>query len=205
MYEASGVGLYYLAISVLNIIMIISKFGLENSLIKYIAILYNKKCGASIKEVERKSIIFSGILSIILTIIVIWLSDVISNVFFQKKNLKDILNIIILATLPYTLSSIYSSILKGIGEIKKALFYESTLIPLLNVLLMSLTIFIFKDNSYISIGVVYVCSSIIAILVIFMSWKNSKKILNNDVDENFRYKDIIDTAKPLLVSSTNYL
>lgn len=207
MFDTSTVGLYYLAISVFNIAIIISKMGLENSLIKYVSIENSEKNGRTIKEIIISSIIIVSIISIILIIFIAIFSYKISIGIFHEQKLSLMIKVVILAILPNALLSICASSLKGLGKIQEGMFLESAGVPFINVVLLIIFYYVFNyKNSFVLISISYVISNIFISLVSFGVLKRNTKHLNDKKDNNFNVQVLMKTAVPLLiVASTNYL
>ena len=205
-YDASGVGLFYLAISVLNILMLFSKLGMENAIIKYVSILKQSENAKAISGLKRSSTKLTLSISIAGTVVCILGSGVICNYIFHKSNLRDILIFIVIANIPFSISMILVSFLKGFGDIKHALFLESAFIPTLNVILILITIYWFRIESFIMIGFTYLFTTVILLAVVLIRDRKVSKTLKDNNDELFEFKTLLITARPLLlVASTNYL
>lgn len=204
-FVVGGVGLYYLAISILNLTLIIAKMGFENALIKYISVLYAGKYGISVKRVTKNSAQISASIAIALLTFIFIFSEEISMNIFNKPELTNILRIIICSLLPSVISAILISMLKGINHVKIALVFESAVVPTLNVFMIFLFFFLMR-NDYTVIAYVYLISCVLQCLILCLICIVYISRLNDKIDNTFKFKSVMDTAKHLLlVNSTNYL
>ncbi len=205
-YDASGIGLYSLAISVFNILLMISKFGMENALIKYVSILKKENNGNAIKNIKKSSVKLTLGISLSCVLLCIIASGFICDVIFSKSNLRSILLVVIWTTVPYALSKIYISFIKGMGSIKIAMFLDSALMPILDIVMIIVVIFCLNNDEYLIIGFVHVISAIIVMISSIIIYRDNVKKISYSNNEKFDFKNVIQTARPLFwVTSTNYL
>lgn len=206
MFSANIVGLYYLAVSVLTIVNIFAKLGLENAIIKYVSIEYKEKNGITILQIVKKSLTIVIIFSICLIGLILLLARFISINIFNDSNMILLLEIMIFSILPNSILAIAISCLKGLGQYQKSMFLESVASPLLNSIILIALYFIIEINSYFIIAISYLISYIIVTLIGTYTLKNSIKNLPNNYDIYFQYNKVIRTAIPLLiVASCNYI
>lgn len=206
LFSVEEVGLYYLAVSVFALVSVLCKFGLENALIKYISIYNESNKGGTIKEILKKSLKLVLGISIISIFIIIIFAVFISTFIFKKPMLYIYLRIIIFSVLPNSVLAIYIACLKGIGEPQKAMFLESFLVPFINMVLLMVYYFVFKNSISSFLCISYLLSNIIVSLIGGKLIYKKISLLNDNNDETFEFKRVVNTALPLLmVASTNYI
>jgi len=205
-FNSEGVGLYYLANSIIIVAIIISKFGFENALIKYISIYFNERKGGTIKLIEKKSVKISIILSIILMLLLVSGSHFVSTRIFDEYNLVFFLNIMTFSILPLTLVALYSAIFKGIDAVNLGMITESNIKPLFNILIIGIAIFLFSIDDIKAIPIGYLIGTIFTYALTMILWKKKKNKLNSSLDSSFKYHEVLKTARPLMmVNALNYI
>jgi len=114
MLGASEYGNLALALSVLNILVILSALGFEFALNKYIPVLLLEKNPQGIRLlVEKLTLIKLGI-SIALSIFIFFAADVLADWVFHKPGLGLYLRVMCLMVLPFSLEPIYRGLLTGL-------------------------------------------------------------------------------------------
>ena len=205
-FDAEGVGIYSLALSIITLGLIFSKFGLENALIKFSSIYKERNVGKTIRQLYRDSLFFSTITSIFIIIVLIIMAPIISKYIYKKENLMIPLIIMSLTVLPTTLLTITTATLKGLGQVKLAMFLESVLATLINILLLILFSTFFKVNNISFIIILYLVGYLITMLLSLYYGKKTKEHYNDKVDSSYKFKKVIEVSLPLLmVSSMNYI
>lgn len=205
-FEAGNYGLYTLAISIFNFLDMIAKFGLENSLIKYVSICREEGYDGTIKKMLRKSAVLSVLISCILYILVIVFAGVICDSIFKKADLRPLLYLIAFASIPHSVGMILNSAWKGMGKLKSGLFLSSAFVPSVNVILFLILIFGFGVRSHIILGVIYLTGTMLFFIFEIALWIKMGQKMSQKEKEDYEFKSVVDTARPLLfVASANYL
>ena len=86
-YGAEGLGLYSFSITILNIAVLIPKFGLDNGLVRILNETQTKGNKADFLSVIKRSSLFMLILSVIAMLVLYFLSEPISIMFFNNSGL----------------------------------------------------------------------------------------------------------------------
>lgn len=207
-FEAEGVGLYSLANSILNVFVIISAFGFENSIIKFVSIYFEEKEFAAIRKLEKYGFVISGFLSILSCICIFFLSGFISLNIFKKNELQPMLNIIILAVFPICSIRILSALLKGIDNIKEGLLIETVLPGLFNVIFLFTYFMLQKNRDNLFAVISFLTANIFSAGTSFLLWKKCKRKIDVCTEGRIQFEqnNFIKTSfNLLLVSATNYI
>lgn len=198
-------GTYNLCISIITVAIILGKFGLDNALIRFVAIYNNKNKGGTIKKIDADTTKFSLCISLFLVVLLFVLAPVILKLM-NKPYLTRTLRLMILAIIPNCLLNIKISIMKGIKKTQLALFFESCLTSLLNIILLLLGIVIFHIEDTDQIMSTYTIACYLSFIISYIYWIVIKRNYNSEEDESYKLKKIIDVALPLLmVASMNYV
>ncbi|KJR42583.1 stage V sporulation protein B, partial [Candidatus Magnetoovum chiemensis] len=94
---ANGAGVYFLALTVINFAVVIGRFGLFNSALRFAAENAAVKNWRAVKGIYRKTMIFSLLSSILVTLAVFILSPIISIKVFSQAALAEPLNLMALS------------------------------------------------------------------------------------------------------------
>ncbi len=135
--EASG--LFFVALSVLYLSIVIAKRGYETALLKHAAIAFDEKTKNDSNElaelyIEIKHTIIRS--AALVTGCLILFSPLIAKLLSDSNNLMIPLVIIILATLPMSLSAINTSVLKSCRKPVMATLCETVYMPIIFILLI---------------------------------------------------------------------
>jgi O-antigen/teichoic acid export membrane protein len=204
---AEKTGIYFLAVTFTSIGMILSRFGLDNFLLRSIAKYPDPKNQVNVFAICQKSIQIVVFSSIICSILILLISDWISNEIFTQPQLTNPLRIMALSILPGSLLALHSEMLRAIREIERSTFVQVIGIPLFCLLLCSPLIYF---GSIEGATTTYVIASILIYLLSLKFWKNStlfsEKVLLKDALKNFSTRSIIQDSLPFFwITSLNLL
>lgn len=198
---AESVGIYSLSLAIITITGIIGKFGLDTTILRLNAEYKSTDQKNKIITVSKIVFILSFLSSSIIAVLVFLFADDIAGKIFAKSSLTSSIKIVSFAIVPFALSTISSSALRGFKLITKAVFidYVAKFAYLLLFFLSGYLIFDITGNS-------------IAILIVLTSWAmfltglfwylaEIKKYINKET-EKIRIKTILKIAFPLILASS---
>lgn len=133
---AEKVGIYYLALTVTNIAIVVSMVGLNNSLVKYSAQSFANHDWKTLVEIHNGSIAIVAITSFIAMLLIIVLAPWLAGNIFHKQALCNPLRYVAITIIPINLVAIYVSIFKGLKKIISATVAESLYTSLFMILLL---------------------------------------------------------------------
>lgn len=198
-YGAETMGLYALSFTLLNIFVTIGIFGFDNALVKFVADYNSNNKLESVKEVYQKSLIIIIPISFILLTILFFNAKYLANMIFKNDELTHFFQIASIAIMPFVLLRVNTSIFRGLKKIKEFSFFESIIIPLLSILVLTISFFLYHSKEMIMIA--QVIAIILTFIFSFMLLKKSlsKEIILNKV---LKYKDILKVSFPMLLTSS---
>ena len=123
-YGAEAVGILSLCITFIGIATFISQFGFETSLVRFIAQFNATGKKDLIKECYFKSLKFVVPFSILITIFVFLLSDLLAIYLFKKPQLGKYFLLSSLAITPSVLIAINRGALRGLKKIRESSLFE---------------------------------------------------------------------------------
>lgn len=161
-----SLGVYYLTMTIISFLMVISRLGFDNLVVKTIAVLSRNNDLIAIKKFHQyvsKKILHLSIILIIGTVI---FSKSISNTFLDGAENNYGLLIVSCVLYFYNMIFIYSESLKANGNLNLSVCLPNILFPLLNIVNVSLLFPIYGNvgiflSVSISVIIVYIASLII--------------------------------------------
>lgn len=124
-----GFGIYSLALSIVMIVSAISRVGMENVLIKLIAINVKEDKLGKVLGIYQKVMLYTLSTAIILSGSLFLLTPWISQVYFTKPKLEQPLSIMAVAVIPLTLFTLHAYALQGIKKIAASTLVLSLITP----------------------------------------------------------------------------
>ena len=200
---SEGLGIVNFANKIGALLLILTMFGFNNVIIKFIAIAKGKLDDKGIATALKTSLIFNGLLSILIASIGAIVLPFILNMWSDNQDLYIPLLIAFVIIIPQTVSRAYGSALNGYGKIWQANLVNQTL----SVLLVGIGLLIYwgLDIQFtpISVLVLYAISRVFMTLTVIVLWKQT---FNSKIKGGFNLKPMFKMAKPmLLVSGTGII
>jgi O-antigen/teichoic acid export membrane protein len=126
---ANGVGEVLLAISVFKISVLIAKFGMEETMMRFVPVYIDQKDAQKLKGTIYFALKLCTVISIIFVFLILLLSKVIAINFFHSTMLLKLLPVIALAIPAGVIRDVIAGILKGYKDVYKALLPENLISP----------------------------------------------------------------------------
>jgi O-antigen/teichoic acid export membrane protein len=140
MLGADGVASYYLALSVVMIASVIARMGLSDTLLRYASSAISEKNWNELKLVYLRSLLIVIPLSLFSSLVLYLISDDLSLVLFDNKNVGSVMSIMALSIPFHALATMHAELLRGF---KKIVAFQSILgvvLPGVSILIMLLVI-----------------------------------------------------------------
>jgi len=193
---AQGVGVFALNDQIISICLIITMLGINNTLIREVAIYFDKKNSAGILNIIQTALRIIIPFSIVISIFAFIISSWLSNTLFNSFNLKQLISISLIAVPFQSISRIYASGLNGIRKIWQSNFVTESSSLILTLAILGL-IRIFKlPLSIINIAISFLLSRIIVSMTVYLYWKSS---FNFKDSPKFIPKFLLTASIPLLL------
>jgi len=201
-WTESEIGVYSLAYSLFEIFMIICTLGLINGLVRSIAHARGKNEIKKIPIFILSSIFYSFITSVIISIILFFLSDYISNNIFNESALIFPLKILAI-TLPFvTLYIIFIAIFRGYEQIRPFVYFRQILGRGLILFFVIIIIFLNYSFNYIFYGHLLTGVTILILILFYTIKKGKLKFLKNydfKLISSSETKELLSFSLPLLI------
>ena len=207
-YGAKVLGIYALSLTLLHIISIAGKIGMDVAIMKYISEFSLNRKWNSIDIISRKTIKLVLPISLVLTLLLIFFSDQIATSVFNKGYIGKYFRIVSIAIIPNIFLLINAEKLRGLKEIRSYSFLQFFSIPFLSFLIIGGSL-ILIHNEYIPV-VVLTISVIITFVISMFLWRGSfeKRILNfpgkgpGHDSSSLRYRELISLAVPIMFTNS---
>lgn len=198
---AESWGIYSICLAIVTISSIFARFGFDTTILRL-----NAEYKATNKEqylISLSKFVFkiSFLISLFISLIVFLFASFISAQIFGKPELTESVRLISLAIIPFSLSLIVSSALKGLKKITKAVFIEYVSKFALMLFLFLMWIFFFDLTIFSIVYIIVIASWLMFIISGYWYWRviNSS---NFSTETTIDWKPIFKIAMPLIMASS---
>jgi len=193
---SEGLGVVNFANKFGMILLILTMFGFQNVLIKFIAIAKAELDDNGIVSSLKTSLVFNGLLSIVIASAGAFTLPFVLETWFGNHDMYIPLLIVFVMLIPQTIARVYSSALNGYGKIWQANLVDQTLSPILVGLGILLFLNFEISFSTISVLVLYAISRLLLAFIVFVLWN---KTFKTEIKGQFNFKRMFNIAKPMLL------
>ncbi|MDC1505114.1 oligosaccharide flippase family protein [Winogradskyella sp.] len=199
---ADGVGIIGLSNRIVSLLMVLALLGLPQVIIKKVAIAKNESNFQQIGDVLHTVNIVMGLLSFLLTIILIVLSPWISNYIFNEPSLVIPLIISAIVMPAQVFSRIFGSALVGYKKIWQSNLVDQTLSAVVTGSLLLISWLCDVGITVNLVAVFYAVGRIVVTITVSGYWKTLYQFKGV---KNFISKELLKTSIPLLFVSMTLL
>jgi O-antigen/teichoic acid export membrane protein len=195
-YGAGQLGLFVTLTTITMIFTMLSKFGMDTSVLKINGGLWEAKKLNFLKKNIGSVIIFTFSISVIMSLILYLSSDLIQDIF-EKQQLGDYVQLMSITVITGTMISIVAAIFQSVRKIKEYAIFGTILVHLIFIILLFL-----EDNM--SVILKYVISNLIAFIIsgyyFFLFVRSINKQGNSKFFKGF--SKVLRLSYPMLISSS---
>ena len=200
-YGSSVLGMFALLITIINIISMVGRLGLDISLVRLISEFYsnNKRDIANSFYVSllKVVILFSSLLTIILFLI----APLITKYIFMNNIELINFRLSLLAVLPLVIISINMHSLRALKKIKSFTFLENISNYLFAIVLLYIFTRLFSKIEIIPL-LSFILSIFITMLISHILWSKNSKLLSIAHKTKIKIKDLLNLSLPILFSNS---
>jgi len=199
---AEAWGVFALCLAILNIAAIISRFGVDVSLLRYIPEFLTDY--SKVRDLVKKGILLVFTFSIVVSFGIFFLSEIIASVFLQNPYLTPFIQIVSFALIPFSLSLVIAQSFRGLKEIKHFTFFTQPARYVFAILFFfAFSYFGLLEQERIPIYSYVVGMFFVFLLGAFLLFKkiNGCEKLNFSIS----ISQMIKTSTPMMLSSSIYL
>lgn len=194
-------GVYFLVFTIVSILSVFTRWGLDRVLLKRVATLFEKNQALAIAYVY-KSIAFVSFFSL-LAMVVLWLLAPLFNSFFlESQEFLGALRLFVWVVLPMSLLFIISESFKSVGSPVLSMFLQSVVIPgcaILFAFVFSWTVGVGLSVAVIAYLMAVVVGLIVSLVYLFRFYPISKR------SGSIFFKELFHEGRPMLLVSAGAL
>ncbi len=194
---AGGLGEVLLALSVVNISAQIAKFGMEETMMRFIPFYLGQKDNERLKGTIYFALKLSFLFSIIFVSLIMLFSKFIAVNIFHSEGLSRLLPFAAVIILISVLNGVIGGIMKSFKETVKALLPQFFISPLLRIVIFLYLSIKVSDPLYAIVA--FVTGELLA-LIISITFLRQKTREIKTVNRNSEYKKIISVAYTMIVT-----
>ena len=196
MLGSEGLGIVSFANKFGMILLILTIFGFENVIIKFVAISKGNLDDGGIANSLKTSVFFNGLLSVIIASTGSLILSYVIDVWSINQDLYVPLLIVFFMLIPQTISRVYSSALNGYGKIWQSNLVNQTLTLILVGLGLILLFILNISLTPVNVLLLYALSRVLLVLIVLVLWK---KTFKSKIKGIFNLKPMLKMAKPMLL------
>lgn len=190
---AQGAGVYFLALSVVTIASVIARFGMDNTLLRFIAASAAVNDWAAIKGIAKKGLLLVSSLALVLTVVIVIIADWAALSIFNKPEMGSVLRIMALAIFPFSLVMLFAEMLRALKLVLGSQVIQGLLVPIINLTVLYGLIAILGA---LAAPISYLLAVTTAALLGWLLWRKATAQASNIVGD-FSWKKLLDSSIPL--------
>jgi O-antigen/teichoic acid export membrane protein len=199
---AGGIGEVILAITVVRISAQIAKFGMEETMMKFIPLYVNQKDDSRLKGTIAFTIKFCLLFSVSFALLVLMCSKFISINIFHSEGLLKLMPIVVVAIPAWVIRDVIGGILRGYKDALRALIPEALISPFFRIVIF--LILILNGVSSLFAIIAFIAGEILAVITSIIFLQNKIKGLR-PVKKQCNNKEILDVAYTIIFTSMSVL
>lgn len=195
---AEGTGIYFLALSLATVGTTIGRFGLDNTMLRFVAEFSSEEKWAEVKGVHSKGMKLAAVIATAVVFVLFLSSNLLAYKVFNKPDLEIPLKWMSLSVLPLTFVFLYGEILKGLKLIRDSQLVNGVIVQLVAILLYYL---VGKNFEVIGAVLSYAFACVFSAMCGFLLWlKNTPNLESSE--EIFDSKLLVRTCWPFFLVTT---
>ncbi|MBI5675673.1 MAG: flippase [Nitrospirae bacterium] len=199
---AGGVGEFLLAMTVVRISVHIAKFGMEETMMKFIPLYIDQRDDSRLKGTISFSIKFCLLVSAIFMLLILLLSKFISVNIFHSEVLLKLMPVIVMMIPVWAVRDLIGGILRGYKDAFRALIPEYLISPFFRIVIF--LILTLQGVSSLYAVIAFLAGEILSLAVSIMFLKNVLQKLS-PVKKACDKKKVLDVAHTIVFTSMSIL
>ena len=197
--SAEQAGVYFTYNAVLLVLVTVSCLGLQDVFVRYVSAFSAGREWARVNGVIKLGLLSSLACSSFLSIILIFFGGVFHNQLSNNDALGNILVVVGVTLVPFTLLQLFGSALQGRKNYLKSVIYKNLTVHLIFLIGLLLTTLFGHKLTAVTCALLFLISSIIACIAAYFSWYHrSETLIQADLSV---LKDLKKSAVPLWIAS----
>ncbi len=186
-------GLYFLSITCVTIAAVVGRFGLDDTVVRFIGVSLNRKNKEAIKGIYYIALVTVLFFSCIMSLFLFFMSTYLSEKLFSKPELADLMRAMSLSVVPISVYTIHAQVLQGMKKIKDAIFTLSVSMPLFTLLGI---LFLVPRKGLYGAGIAYNGAALITLIIGVYLFKTRAKMLK-PFSGSFSKRVVFQSSLPL--------
>lgn len=166
---ATESGLFFLGLTIVSLVAAVGQFGLNNTLVRFLAGYYQSGDIPLLHGVYRKAMLWSGLLSLLLFFLILLGNRFLVNNFFDQPGFGDVLWVMCFAVPFVSLYNLHAQALQGLKKVVKAMTTLNLVVPVM----LLVSVFFLPVNSAVDVAWLYLVASALALLAGWVWWLQS--------------------------------
>ena len=193
-------GVYSLSFTILSLVVVVSRLGLDEALVKIVSDLrFNNKTGQA-KDAYRKSVRLIIIVSAVLSVLVYQSAQLVAN-WFENDLLVRSIKIVSCAIVPYALIKVNADTLRGMKKMKAFSYLQVGSLLLFMSFFLLVGIFFFEPTNYLPF---YALLGASLIMYLWSALLIHKEFVDAESGRD-NYKRLIKISLPMMLTSSMFL
>ena len=193
-------GVYSLTFTILSLVVVASRLGLDEALVKIVSNLVSKNKSGQAKDAYDKSIRLVIFLSLICSFLVYHSAAFIAT-WFENKLLVKSIKIVAFAIVPYALIKLNAETLRGMKKMKVFSYLQVGSLLLLMSLFLLIGISFFEITDYLPFYALVAASMVIGVWSLLLIRRNF--VVQNKGSD--KYQRLIKISLPMMLTSSMFL
>lgn len=198
---AESFGIYSLCLTIVTIASIFARFGFDTTILRLNAEYKSQHKEDQLIPLSKLVFKVTLVISLVITLIIFLTSEFIAAEIFKNPGLTSSIKLVSFAILPFSLSLIFASALKGFKQITKAVFIEyiSKFAFMLLFLVVGFLLFDLNKNSVVP---VIVAASWTMLILSAIWYRKEISLYHYNFAKTIEWKGIFRIALPLILASS---
>ena len=194
---AQGAGVYFLALTVVTILSVMTRMGLDNTVLRLTAASLVEKNWSRVKGIYQQSLQLCLFVSLTISLLTFIVAPWLAKTVFNESELIMPLRWMSLAITPMALIVLYAQFLKGLRRTGEAVMVQSLFIQILSLLLLFLFVPSLKGTGAVY---AYVIASILTCIIAWWLWWRATPLMRSVVASK-NIQELLISSIPLFWST----
>lgn len=198
-YGSAELGIFNLALTILEVGLIISMLGIDTAAIRFLAEYHSQRHFRQAQLAYQTMIKLTTITSIMCSLILLSLAEWLALLLFHQQSLAGYIRIIAVALPFMVLSRIHASVFRALKKMIKAVMYEVIIIRLGHLIgLMAIIIWVGPQAQ--QVMYTFALAIVISMIISLWDWQAEKKKMNQSQLEPTPPANVLGSKQLLTVS-----
>ena len=200
---AKAWGIFSLSLVVLQIASVIGRLGMDTALLRFTAEYTARGDVNTLKEIYKKALTLVIPFSILVAILVYFLTPVLADKIFHKTYLVNYFRVVSFIIVPFVLLWIHAESIRGLKRIKEYMFLQH-----LGIFLIAVTLFLigisFVKSNFLPIFSYSISVFILAIVSVYLWHKYLTNLIKTktSIFSMISYQHLLSISIPMLLSNS---